>query len=143
MQRNEHMERVAEVFLGHWDLEITNMWWEPETVGTGSAVVEWLGDSFLRLQAELNGAPSWDFVFGRSDANERFVVLYHDERGVMREFELTFEDDGSWELRREDPDFHQTLGARIDGDRMVGDTRAREDDGTWRKDFDLVWTRTT
>jgi hypothetical protein len=143
MERNEQLERVAEVFVGQWDLEITNMWWEPDTVGPGTATVEWIGDSFLHLSAVLDGAPAWEWIFGRSDADDRFVVLYHDERGVMREFTLTIEDDGSWEMTRDDPDFAQKLAARVDGDRMVGDTHAQEEDGSWRKDFDLTWTRTT
>ena len=142
MQRNEQMQRVGEIFVGEWSLSITNMWWldDPSTV-TGSARGEWLGDAFVRVQAELDGEPTWDFVIGRSDATDRFVTLYHDERGVARVFELTIDAD-SWSMSRTDPDFHQRVGARIEGDRMVGTTDASEDQGaTWRKDFDLVWER--
>jgi hypothetical protein len=143
VQRNADLERVAEIFLGDWTLTITNQWWldDPTTVTSGTATCEWLGDSFIRLQAELGGEPTWEFVFGRNDARDEFVALYHDERGVLRVFQLTL-DDGAWTLSRTDPDFHQRLVGRVDGDRMVGRADASEDHGaTWRKDFDLVFER--
>lgn len=141
--RNSGLERVAEVFVGEWSLSITNQWWldDPTTVTTGSAACDWIGDSFVRLHADIDGIPAWDFVFGASDAREQLVVLYHDERGVLRVFELTL-DDGGWSMSRTDPDFHQRLWARVEGDRMVGQADASEDQGaTWRKDFDLVFER--
>jgi hypothetical protein len=144
MERNTELERVAEIFVGKWTLMITNQWWldDPTTVISGSASGEWLGDSFIRLQAELDGKPTWDFVFGRNDARQQFVVLYHDERGVLRVFELTLHDDGSWSMARADPDFHQRFLGRVEGDRIVAQTDMSEDQGvTWRKDFDLIFTR--
>jgi hypothetical protein len=143
MQRNTQLERVAGIFLGDWTMTITNQWWLdiPSTVVTGSATCRWLDDSFLMLQARIDGTPAWDFVFGRSDACERFVVLYHDERGVDRLFDLTLDGD-SWMMSRADPDFHQRLVGRVEGDRMVGQADASDDQGTtWRKDFDLIFER--
>jgi hypothetical protein len=143
MTRNTELERVAEIFIGRWTLTITNQWWldDPTTVTTGTAVGEWMGDSFIRLHAEIDGIPSWEFVFGRNDARDQFVVLYHDERGVLRVFELTLDGD-SWVMSRTDPDFHQRLLGRVEGDRIVGQADASEDEGaTWRKDFDLIFDR--
>lgn len=144
MHRNVELERMAEIFLGDWTLTITNQWWldDPTTVTSGTATCEWLGDSFIRLRAEFGGEPpTWDFVFGRSDARDEFVALYHDERGVLRVFQVTLEA-GAWTMSRTDPDFHQRLVGRVEGDRMIGRTEASEDHGsTWRKDFDLVFER--
>lgn len=143
MKRNSELERVAEIFGGDWSVTITNMWWleDPSTARTGIARCDWLGDSFLLLQVEFEGEPTWDFVFGRSDARNQFVVLYSDERGVQRVFDLTI-DAASWVMSRSDPDFHQRLLARIEGNRMVGQTDASDDRGdTWRKDFDLIFER--
>jgi len=143
VKRNTELEKVAGIFVGDWVVTITNMWWleDPTTVTTGSAKCEWLEDSFIRLEAELDGAPTWEFVFGRSDARDEFVVLYNDERGVQRVFDLTIEDD-TWVMSRTDPDFHQRLLGRIEGNRMIGQTDASDDEGaTWRKDFDLIWER--
>jgi len=143
MNRNTDLKRVAEIFVGEWTVTITNMWWleDPSTVTTGTARCDWLGDSFLLLQVEFEGEPTWDLVFGRSDARNQFVVLYNDERGVQRVFDLTIDDD-SWVMSRTDPDFHQRLLASIEGGRMVGEADASDDRGdTWRKDFDLIFER--
>jgi hypothetical protein len=143
MERNTDLERVAAIFVGDWALTITNMWWldDPSTITPGAATGEWLGDSFVRLRAELNGEPTWEFVFGRNDARDQFVVLYHDERGVLRVFEMTL-DDGAWMMSRTDPDFHQRLVGRVEGDRIVAQADASDDQGaTWRKDFDMVFER--
>jgi len=143
MERNTELERVAGIFVGDWNLTITNQWWldDPSTVTSGTASGDWLGDSFVRLQAELNGLPAWEFIFGRSDARDQFIVLYHDERSVQRVFDLTLDGD-SWVMSRHDPDFHQRLSGRVEGDRMVGLTEASDDGGiTWRKDFDLIFER--
>jgi len=145
MKRNEALERLGAVFVGEWTITITNQWWldDPTTVTTGTATGTWLGDSFVRFRATIADTPSWDFVFGRSDANDRFVALYHDERGVARLFEVSL-DDGGWTMSRTDPDFHQRLAARLEGNRMVGLTEASDDQGeTWRKDFDLTFERVT
>jgi hypothetical protein len=85
MERNRDLERVAGFFLGDWAVTITNQWWldDPSTITSGAARCEWLGDSFLRMHAQIDGTPAWDFVFGRSDARDQFVVLYHDERGSL------------------------------------------------------------
>lgn len=143
MERNTELEQVAEIFLGVWVLTIANQWWldDPAAVTSGTAKCEWLGDSFIRMQAEFDGEPTWEFVFGRNDARDQFIVLYHDERGVLRVFELTLEDD-SWMMSRSDPDFHQRLLGRVEGDRMIGQADASDDQGaTWRKDFDLSFER--
>jgi hypothetical protein len=81
------------------------------------------------------------WVFGRSDANERFVALSHDDRGVCREFALTF-DGVHMAMSREDPDFHQRIVFEVEKDRIAGRTEASDDRGaTWRKDFDLTFVR--
>lgn len=78
--------------------------------------------------------------FGRSDANDQFVALYQDHRGVCREFAMTF-GGRHWTKTREDPDFHQRFVADVD-DRILGRWEASEDAGnTWRKDFDLTFER--
>jgi hypothetical protein len=143
MDRNTELEKVADIFLGDWTLTVTNQWWleDPTTVISGNASCEWLGDSFLRLHAGFEGVPAWEFIFGRSDARDQNVVLYHDERGVQRVFNLTVEDD-TWEMSRTDPDFHQRFVGRVEGQRIVAQTDASDDAGdTWRKDFDIIFER--
>jgi hypothetical protein len=73
---------------------------------------------------------------------DRSVVLYHDPRPASRLFEMV-DEGGAWVLHREDPDMHQRFVLRlVDHDRIEAHTDASDDGGnTWRKDFDLVFTR--
>src|SRR5690606_23136445 len=111
----------------------------------GEATIEGLGESFVVMCATVEGhehAHSESrFVLGRSDPADRFVALYHDDRGVCRQFEMTF-GDGRWTMSREDPDFHQRFIADVEANRIRGRWEASEDEGkTWRKDFELTFER--
>ena len=142
--RNPDLERL-DVLVGEWTLTLTDAWFlESRTERhPGRARIHWLGDAFLELQAELNGEPQWHFVFGRSDAREQLVALYHDPRPTSRLFHMTFAD-GKWTMAREDPDFHQRFIATVTPERIDGHWDASEDNGkTWRKDFDLIFERIT
>jgi hypothetical protein len=110
----------------------------------GRTSVDWLGESLLFVRSELGAGAhhsEMSFVIGRSDANDVFVVLYQDDRGVCREYAMTF-DGARWTMIREDPDMHQRFTADIENDRMLGRWEASEDQGrTWRTDFDLTFQR--
>jgi hypothetical protein len=144
--RNEAVARL-DGLVGTWKLTLTNAWFldRMDVEQQGSATVEWLDDAFLVLRggfgADVGGGQVWEWVFGRSDANEQYLVLYHDGRGVSRLFRMTF-GDGQWTMVREDPDFHQRFVATVEPDRILGSWDASEDSGkTWRKDFDLIFER--
>ena len=141
--RNAALEQLG-TLLGSWTLTMTHAWFldDPDVEVNGEATVSWLGDAFLELRATLGTDQStWHWIVGRSDAQERFVMLYHDERGVLRVFDMTF-GGGEWTLVREDPDFHQRFIATVGPDRIDSRWEASEDAGaTWRKDFDLTWER--
>lgn len=140
--RNEALAEL-DALVGDWTMTMSGAWFldSPETEVHGSATIEWIADAFVTMRSELGGDPAWDFVFGRSDANEAYAALYHDDRGVCRVFAMTFTST-EWTLVREDPDFHQRFVAERQGGRIVGRWDASEDQGrTWRKDFDLVMER--
>jgi hypothetical protein len=138
--RNKALEELN-VLVGNWRLTLSDAWFL-EPAGSqvhGSATVEWLDDAFLIMRAELDG--EFHLVIGRSDAQDAYKVLYHDNRGVCRLFAMTFAD-GHWTLSREDPDFHQRFIADVEPERIAGRWEASEDEGrTWRKDFDLLYER--
>jgi hypothetical protein len=140
--RNAALEQLQGL-IGDWKLSMANAsFLETDIEDAGSATISWLGDAFLELQATLGSDQgNWHWVIGRSDPREQLVLLYHDERGVCRVFEMTFAD-GRWTLLREDPDFHQRFIATVESDRIIGAWEASEDLGkTWRKDFDLIFSR--
>ena len=138
--RNKELEKL-EVLVGSWEITLSDAWFL-EPAGTevhGTATGEWLGDAVLIVRIELEGETT--FAIGRSDANDAYAALYHDDRGVCRVFAMTF-DGGVWRLSREDPDFHQRFIADVEPRRIAGRWEASEDEGrTWRKDFDLVFER--
>jgi hypothetical protein len=139
--RNEALEAL-EGLTGRWKLTLSDAWFlEPAGKQvTGSATIEWLGEAFLVLRVELDGEMT--MVIGRSDAQDAYMALYHDNRGVCRVFAMTYAD-GRWILNREDPDFHQRFIADVEPDRIAGRWEASDDQGrTWRKDFDLLYERT-
>ncbi|MEV0646183.1 hypothetical protein AB0I28_13060 [Phytomonospora sp. NPDC050363] len=138
--RNAKMAEL-EGLVGQWRITLSDAWFlEPAgTEVTGSATVEWIGEAFIAMRTTLQG--ELDMVLGRSDARDAYTALYHDDRGVSRVFEMTF-DGGNWVLSRADPDFHQRFVATVEPDRISGRWEASEDAGaTWRKDFDLVYDR--
>lgn len=138
--RNVALEAL-DVIVGEWSLTLTDAWFleSREVCQYGRAAVRWIDDAFIELYAEMEGEPVWRFVFGRSDANERLIALYHDPRPTSRVFDMTF-DNGEWTLLRQDPDFHQRFVATVANDRIDGRWEASDDGGaTWRKDFDLIF----
>ncbi len=145
--RSEAMQRL-DVLVGSWQITMRNAWFlEPaDREVPGSATAEWLADAFVVFRWTMkddvgNATGDMVLVLGRSDPNDAYTALYHDERGVSRVFAMTF--DGSrWTLNRDDPDMFQRFIADIGPDHIAGGWEASDDRGaTWRKDFDLVFTR--
>jgi hypothetical protein len=144
--RNTELEKL-DGLVGEWTMTMSDAWFlePPGTAVPGTTTVEWLGESFLLVRSAFGGGrhdhSEMSLVLGRSDANDRFVALYHDDRGVCREFAMTFEG-GHWTMTRLDPDFHQRFIGEVGKDRITGRWEASEDQGTtWRKDFDLTFER--
>ncbi len=142
--KNEVLSRL-EGLIGRWKLTLTDAVFleRPDEKVEATSTFEWISDAFIMWHWIGGDDPAQDahLVFGRSDANDRDVAIYHDGRGVCRIFEMTF-GDGQWTLTREDPDFHQRFIATVEADRIEGRWEASEDAGaTWRKDFDLIFER--
>jgi hypothetical protein len=124
-------------------LTITDAWFleSRDVRQNGRASARWLGESFIELEAEIEGTPLWHLVFGRSDPDEQLLALYHDPRPTSRVFRMDFSD-GEWGMLREDSDFHQRFIAVVTPDRIDGHWDASQDGGSsWRKDFDVILER--
>jgi hypothetical protein len=143
--RNKELAKL-DGLVGNWTSTLSDAWFlEPPGAGAvGTTTVERLGESLLVVRTRLgDGAhhSEMSLVLGRSDPNDAFVALYQDDRGVCRQYAMTF-DGGRWTLTREDPDMHQRFIAEVEQDRILGRWEASEDQGkTWRKDFDLTFER--
>lgn len=88
--RNEAIEKL-DTLAGAWMLTLSDARFlePPDTEVHGSATVEWLGEAFVVVRAELDGALT--MVLGRSDACDAYTALYHDDRGVCRVFAMDFD----------------------------------------------------
>lgn len=147
--RNEAIDRL-DVLVGSWRATMRNAWFlEPaDREEPGSAVGEWLGDAFVVFRWTMTGevAPATSemvLVLGYSDPRKSYTALYHDERGVARVFDMSF-DGLHWVMTREDSDMFQRFVADVGPHQIAARAEASDDQGaTWRKDFDLIFDRTS
>jgi hypothetical protein len=143
--RNAELAKL-DGLIGEWKTTLSDAWFlePPGTEVPAATTIERLGESFLVVRIEFGGGAhnsGMNLVIGRSDANDIYVALYEDERGVCRQYAMTF-DGARWILNREDPDMYQRFIADVEKDRILGRWEASEDQGkTWRKDYDLTFER--
>lgn len=145
--RCEAMQRL-DVLTGTWQTTMRNAWFlEPADLEVpGTTTVEWLSDAFVVFRWTMDGdvgraTSEMVLVLGRSDANDTYQALYHDERGMCRLYAMDFTG-SQWTLTREDPDMRQRFVADLEPGRIAGRWEASDDQGaTWRKDFDLIFER--
>jgi len=112
----------------------------------GRTSFDWLeGGAFLVMHSEIDepGIPSGVAVFGSDDAADVYFMLYFDERGVSRRYEVTLRDD-TWRWWRNAPGFSQRFTGTFvdDGRRIIGKGELSKDGSTWERDLDLTYTRT-
>jgi hypothetical protein len=143
--RNTELAKL-DGLVGNWTSTLSDAWFlEPPGVEIlGTTTIERLGESLLVVRITFGEGAHHSgmmLVIGRSDPNDAFVALYQDDRGVCRQYAMTF-DGGRWTMSREDPDMHQRFVADVEQDRILGRWEASEDQGkTWRKDFNLTFER--
>lgn len=109
---------------------------------------EWMGKELVvqRWSAPDPG-PDGLAVIGADPEGDGYLQHYFDERGVARVYKMTLES-GTWKLWRDEADFSPldfrqrfTGTFTEDGDRIEGTWEITEEDGSWVKDFDLVYGR--
>jgi hypothetical protein len=135
--------RQFDPWVGEWDVTMTHAWFleSMDTEVKGRASFEWLADAFLVMRSTWEDDSTQEFVFSRNDPHDTFLALAHDGREIYRVFDMRFAD-GEWTLLREDPDFHQRVVIRAQGDRIDMRADASDDAGrTWRKDLDYIFVR--
>src|SRR5262245_33421867 len=79
------------VLIGNWNTTGTHPR-IPNTSLHGRTSFDWLeGGAFLMMHSEIDepGIPSSIAIFGSDDATEEYFMLYFDERGVSRKYEVT------------------------------------------------------
>ena len=117
----------------------------PGTTYHGRTWFEWLeGGAFLMMHSEIDEGdiPSGIAIFGSDDDLGEYFMLYFDERGVSRRYEVSLHDNVlKW--RRNAPGFSQCSTHTIvdDGRTIIGKGEISKDGVSWEKDLDLTYTR--
>jgi hypothetical protein len=113
-----------------------------DTKVKGFTTIERLHDSFVVIRnSDADAKPDDIWVIGYSDPQEKYELLYHDQRGVARIFNMTF-DGKKMVFWREDNDFFQRVTLEINSDGLHSVAEASEDHGrTWRKDLEMAYVK--
>lgn len=108
----------------------------------GFTNIEWLYDTFLIIQTtDADNKPNDIWVIGYSDPQKKYQMFYHDQRGVSRIFNMTF-DSKTIIFLREDEDFYQRITLEIEEEKLHSIAEASEDQGkTWRKDLEMSFLK--
>jgi hypothetical protein len=145
--------KQLDALVGEWEMQ-ASIGGQP--LGKSRARFEWLeGGAFLVEHADTVPAnsplpPEWvanspfpiTTLFGLDDATERFCMLYADNRGLFRIYQMSI-GDGVWKVWRDAPGFFQRFTGTFgdDGSSITAYWEWSSDGSTWERDFDLEYTK--
>ena len=111
----------------------------------GRTTVSWLeGGAFLIMHSQIDEPeiPSGISIIGTDDATGEWSMLYFDERGISRRYDVSFRDRVlTWS--RIAPGFAQRMSFIIapDGRTISSRGEMSRNDGPWEGDLELTYTR--
>jgi hypothetical protein len=136
-----HPAKKLALLVGRWDVEVLFPGKPPLR---GAATGTWLEkNALLALRIHVRGGPPKSVsVLGADDANDSLCMLYTDERGVTRRYEMTLTP-RSWTLTRKAPGFSQRFLGRFDVRRRTihGVWQTSADGRRWLHDFHMTYTK--
>jgi hypothetical protein len=112
----------------------------------GRTSFAWIeGGAFLIMRSQIDEPeiPSAVAIFGTDDTTGECSMVYFDERGVSRRYEVSLRDNVLYWWRNA-PGFYQRFTVRIaaDGRTMASSGELSRNDGTtWEPDLELKYTR--
>lgn len=132
------------VLVGTW----TTVGTHPLVRGTtfhGRTTFRWIeGGAFLIMHSEIDEPeiPSGIAIFGTDDGNGECSMLYFDERGVSRRYQVSLQDN-VWRWWRAAPELSQRFSGTIaaDGRTIVSQGELSRDGTHWEPDLALTYTR--
>lgn len=132
------------VLVGDWNTVGTHPL-VPGTTFHGRTSFEWLeGGAFLVMRSRIDEPeiPSGIAIFGTDDATGECSMVYFDERGVSRRYEVSLRDN-VWRWWRHTPEFSQRATATISSDGRTIESRGEllRDGEHWEGDLALTYTR--
>ncbi len=132
-----------DLLVGEWTMVGTH----PEFLSAahGHSSFEWLMQGGLlvwHLNWERGGPPSALSVIGHDEQVETCSMLYSDERGVARIYQMSLEG-GVWKMWRESPGFSQRVTGTLssDGNTIPCQGELSWDGSHWEQDLSVTYTR--
>ena len=131
-------------FVGEWQTTGTHPY-VPGKIFHGRVSFAWHeGGAFLIMRSEIDEPeiPSGVAVFGSDDAAGTYTMIYFDERGVSRKYEVTMTANLlTW--HRDEPTFSQRFAIAMEGggDTMTGKGEMSRDGAPWEDDLSLAYVR--
>jgi hypothetical protein len=131
------------ILVGEWSMVGTHPYF-PDAAH-GRSTFEWLREGSLlvwHFDWERPGPPSAISVIGHDDTVESCSMLYSDERGVARIYQMSLEG-GVWKMWRESPGFSQRMTGTFsqDGNTINVHGELSRDGSNWEQDLDVTYTR--
>jgi hypothetical protein len=132
-----------DVLVGEWNTVGTHPKF-PSAV-RGQSSFEWLVEGALlvwHFDWERSGPPSAISVIGHDDAVEPCSMLYSDERGVARIYQMSLEG-GVWKMWRDSSGFSQRMTGTFsdDGNTITVQGDLSRGGSNWERDLDVTYTR--
>jgi hypothetical protein len=132
-----------DILIGEWNMVGTH----PQLPATafGHSSFEWLVEGFLlvwRFEWEPGGPPTALSVIGHDGTAETCCMLYSDERGVARIYQMSLEG-GVWKMWRDSPGFLQRVTGTFsdDGNTITCHGELSRDGSNWEQDLGVTYTR--
>jgi hypothetical protein len=133
-----------DILIGEWTMVGTHPLL-PSTVH-GHSSFEWLRHGALLVWhfdwQHGQGIPSAFSIIGHDDAVEPCSMLYTDERGVARIYQMSLAG-GVWKMWRESPDLSQRMTGTFsnEGNTITWHGELSRDGSTWEPDLSVTYTR--
>lgn len=132
------------VLVGDW----TTVGTHPMVPGKtfhGHTSFKWLeGGAFLVMHSSIQESdiPTGIAIFGSDDSLNECYMLYFDERGVSRKYQVSLRD-GVWKWWRDAPGFSQRFSGTLseDGRTIVSKGELSRGGVNWEGDLALTYTR--
>jgi hypothetical protein len=132
------------ILVGAWKTEGTHPM-VPGKTFHGRTTFSWIENgAFLMMKSRIDEPeiPSGIAIFGTDDQTGACTMIYFDERGVSRNYEVSL---AGRELKqwRNDPKFKQRMTATISADGRTIESRGEmsRDGAAWEPDLALKYTR--
>jgi hypothetical protein len=127
-----------ESLVGVWKTTGTHPYF-PDAALQGRASFEWIeGGAFLMMRSEIDHPkfPDGIAIYGSDDEAGTYYMIYFDERGVSRKYDVSITD-GQIKWWRDSPHLSQ----RFTMSKMASRGEMSQDGGKWEKDLSLTYTR--